>query len=89
MDGQAAGLAEPLAAAPAATPMDHFTGNGSSSWVWWFYIYSFFWQLVGFFFPLLFVCLFLFFKKALKKKLAAIKKKNPFPLEAGRGFIDR
>lgn len=41
MDGQAAGLAEPLAAAPAATPMDHFTGNGSSSWVWWFFIYIF------------------------------------------------
>lgn len=54
------------------------------------FLYIYFWQLVGFFFPLLFVCLFLFFKKALKKKkLAAIKKKNPFPLEAGRGFIDR
>lgn len=63
MDGQAAGLAEPLAAAPAATPMDHFTGNGSSSWVWWFYIYSFFWQLVGFFFLFYLFVFFYFLRK--------------------------
>lgn len=54
-----------LAAAPALTPMDHFTGNGSSSWVGFF-----FWQFVGilFFFPLglfffLFLCLFHFLRK--------------------------
>lgn len=44
----------------------------------------FFWQLVGFFFPLLFVCLFLFFKKALKKKnLRLLKKKilSPWRLD--------
>lgn len=57
-----------LAPSPATTVMYHFTDNGSSSWV------CFFWQL-NFFFLLFFVFIFyFFFLESIKKNLQLLKK---------------
>jgi len=80
MDGKAAGHAERLAGSQSSHYSDVSLHRQRL-----IFLGLFFWQF-NFFSSFVFIII--FFLESIKKKSAAVKK-NPFPLEAGRGFIDR